>query len=408
MNKKILIFSALGRWGMGKGKGAPSLHATLKGYSDAGWEVVFITGGENASETAGSGSPPTAEIPGLKVVRTVSWPLYFSCANRYLSFLASKIGWLVFILSSFIMGVIIVRRFKPDLCYGYEVHGVPAAYLVARLFGLPCVSRFQGTVVPVRVSLFRLLVVYSEHFLACKLPIDLVIMADDGTHGDQVLANLGVLPDRTVFWMNGVEKDRFRAGSETTDVRKMFDLPDAAHVLLTMCRLAGWKRIDRGIRAMPAILDRLPDTYYLVVGGGAMRETWEKLAEELGVKHRVVFAGAVKRENLPNYVVETDVFMSLNDLSNVGNPLLEAMSAGKCVVAVDVGDTNKVVQDGVTGVLVKPDNIDSLPDVLAGLLEDKANRERLGKAAAAYAETHFLTWPQRMAKEVETIESRFR
>ncbi|MDP7421428.1 MAG: hypothetical protein QGH40_06100, partial [bacterium] len=271
MNKKILIFSALGRWGMGKGKGAPSLHATLKGYSDAGWEVVFITGGENASETAGSGSPPTAEIPGLKVVRTVSWPLYFSCANRYLSFLASKIGWLVFIVYSFIKGALIARRFKPDLCYGYEVHGVPAAYLVARLFGVPCVSRFQGTVVPPEASLFRLLVVYSEHFLACKLPIDLVIMADDGTQGDQVLKNLGVSADRTVFWMNGVEKDRFRAVSGTMNVREMYNIPEDAHILLTMCRLAGWKRIDRGIRAMPAVLERFPDTYYLVVGDGAMR-----------------------------------------------------------------------------------------------------------------------------------------
>src|SRR5439155_16371903 len=132
------------------------------------------------------------------------------------------------------------------------------------------------------------------------------------------------------------------------------------------------------------------------------------LARRLGVADGGRFAGAVPQRAVAGYMHASDVFLAVADLSNVGNPLLEAMACGMCVVAVDAGDTRKLIVDNVTGRLVdssqrsgfvKPLE-ERLADLLVALAADAAGRTRLGAAASAYAREHFRTWAQRMAEEV--------
>ena len=113
------------------------------------------------------------------------------------------------------------------------------------------------------------------------------------------------------------------------------------------------------------------------------------------------------------YMHAADVFLAVADLSNVGNPLLEAMACGMCVVAVDAGDTRDLIADGVTGRLVDSSQRsgiarpleERLADLLVALANDAPQRERLARAAGAYAREHFWTWDQRMAAEVEAVEA---
>jgi glycosyltransferase involved in cell wall biosynthesis len=109
----------------------------------------------------------------------------------------------------------------------------------------------------------------------------------------------------------------------------------------------------------------------------------------------------------------SDAFLAIADLSNVGNPLLEAMAAGCCIVAVDAGDTRDLIVDGRTGRLVdnsqrsgfvKPLE-ERLAELLVTLAGDPDQRRRLASAAAAYAQEHFWTWEQRMAAELEAVSA---
>jgi glycosyltransferase involved in cell wall biosynthesis len=108
-----------------------------------------------------------------------------------------------------------------------------------------------------------------------------------------------------------------------------------------------------------------------------------------------------------------DVFLAIADLSNVGNPLLEAMACGMCIVAVDAGDTRDLIIDNQTGRLVDSSNRsgiarpleDRLADLLVALSGDTPQRERLAQGAAAYAREHFWTWDQRMAAEVDAVSA---
>jgi glycosyltransferase involved in cell wall biosynthesis len=112
------------------------------------------------------------------------------------------------------------------------------------------------------------------------------------------------------------------------------------------------------------------------------------------------------------YMHASDVFLAIADLSNVGNPLLEAMACGICIAAVDAGDTRDLIVDGRTGRLVDSSNRsgiakpleDRLAELLVQLANDGAQRERLASAAATYAREHFWTWDERMAAEVAAVE----
>jgi glycosyltransferase involved in cell wall biosynthesis len=217
------------------------------------------------------------------------------------------------------------------------------------------------------------------------------------------------------FWRNGLDLDRLRppSAADRTAARGALALPDDAFVMLTASRLATWKRVDRAVRAMQKVCAWAPQALLLIVGDGEERPRLEALAHELGVSESVRFDGAVPQQDVLRYMHAADVFLAVADLSNVGNPLLEAMACGMCVVAVDAGDTRDLIVDERTGRLVdnsqrsgfvKPLE-ERLADLLVTLAGDPAQRQRLAAGAAAYASEHFWTWEQRMAAELEAVSA---
>lgn len=93
------------------------------------------------------------------------------------------------------------------------------------------------------------------------------------------------------------------------------------------------------------------------------------------------------------------------DYSNLGNPLLEAMLAGKCCVALDVGGTSKVMKHLETGNLININHLDSLSEVLIDLLKNQQLREYLGVNARNWALHNLESWAERLEKELREIDS---
>jgi glycosyltransferase involved in cell wall biosynthesis len=171
-----------------------------------------------------------------------------------------------------------------------------------------------------------------------------------------------------------------------------------------LSRLVWWKRVERGIEAMPSVLRTCPDTLLLIVGDGVERSRLERLANDLGLANYVRFTSAVSRQEIKSYLAAADIFLSLYTLSNVGNPLLEAMLAGKCIVTLATGDTARVVQHDETGVLLEEEDLSWLPEELIALLKNPARRADLGANAREYAHRHFLTWMERTSMEITEVE----
>lgn len=406
---RILMVSALEVWALSGQGGAPSLYKTLEGLSRRGHEVDFVTSriGANHHHGAPPQQPPSIpgvrfhlfDLPSLAEMR-LAMPSPVLYVDQKLRFAA------LFPLLAGRLAKRLDRQQRFDLLYGYEVHGVLALRQLERR-GRPLVTRFQGTVMHPylddRVAVAR----RYEEVLALKTRADLTIMTDDGTQGDEVLQRLNPASAGKVrFWRNGLDLDRSRAPSaeEAAAARTSLGLANDELVLVTAVRLARWKRIDRAIDAVAALKGQNVDARLLIVGDGEERANLEQQARSLGVTDRVVFVGGVPQEAVQQYLWAADIFLSLNELSNVGNPLLEAMRTGRCIVTLDEGDTRDLIRDDETGVLLPSGDPTTVANALASLALDPPRRTRLGEAARQFAEANFWSWQQRIDAEVDALE----
>lgn len=424
---RVLLICALDVWSLDQGKGAPTLERTLRAYGEAGHHVDAVLPdiganhfyrGRSVQHEAPETRPDipnvtfhTFHMPSLRDLPLPSLPDALGKIDQKVRF-AAAFPW----LAARHAERLIRSASQPyDVVYAYEAHAVLATRLLRRHgLRLPVVARYQGTVMYPALSDRALYYRRYEEALALKTPADMYIMTDDGTQGDDVLARLNpASKGRVRFWRNGLDLERLRPPTpeQRAAARRELALADGAFVMLTASRLATWKRVDRAIRALPKIRAWTPDALLAVVGDGEERARLQSLARTLGVEGHVRFVGAVPQSDVMRYMHACDVFLAIADLSNVGNPLLEAMSCGCCVVAVDAGDTRELIIDNKTGRLVDNSNRsgfvksleDRLADLLVTLAGDAPQRARLGAGAASYAGEHFWTWDERMAAEVEAV-----
>lgn len=236
------------------------------------------------------------------------------------------------------------------------------------------------------------------------LPTDLYIMTNDGTRGDRVAKWIKFPMERFRFWINGVDKDLRIPGFDRVAFKEKLGIPASAPVLLTLGRLSFWKRLDRTIKALPEVRAKVPECRLLIVGTGPLRSELEALAVSCGVSDAVIFTGPVEHDRIREYLNVCDVFVMVNDLTNMCNTLIEALTAGCCVVTRDVGATDELVAHGHNGIMLPPDHDGDLARVIIELLNNPAERKRLGETAHREAMQRFQTWSERMEMEVEHLK----
>ncbi|MFH8726090.1 glycosyltransferase family 4 protein [Streptomyces termitum] len=190
----------------------------------------------------------------------------------------------------------------------------------------------------------------------------------------------------------GVDEKTFHPGSGGDEVRARLGLTDRP-VVVCVSRLVPRKGQDTLIRALPAILRRVPDAVLLIVGGGPYEKDLRRLAAETGVAASVRFTGAVPWAELPAHYGAGDVFaMPCRtrrgglDVEGLGIVYLEASATGLPVVAGDSGGAPDAVLDGETGWVVRGESAEEAADRVATLLLDPALRTRMGERGRAWVE----------------------
>jgi glycosyltransferase involved in cell wall biosynthesis len=124
-----------------------------------------------------------------------------------------------------------------------------------------------------------------------------------------------------------------------------------------------------------------------IAGGGRERENLERQAAELGIADRVQLLG--HRDDVPDLQAAADVYAMPSYWEGMPLAVLEAMLAGKAIVASRVGGIPEVIRDGETGLLVPAGDAPALAQSLRRLLDDERLRSRLGAAARARGDAEF-------------------
>jgi L-malate glycosyltransferase len=188
---------------------------------------------------------------------------------------------------------------------------------------------------------------------------------------------------RVVYVPNGVDTARFAA--PVSDGVPGFTRRPGEMVIGTVAPLRPEKNIGRLLRVFAML--KFPHPLRLIIAGdGGQRLSLERLAAELGIADRVIFAGQV----VPEVVLGTfDIFALSSDTEQMPNALLEAMAASRAVAAVNVGDVKKIVCEDNREFIVDRDDTGAFAEALTRLLCDPERRQSLGSANRRRVLTEF-------------------
>lgn len=143
----------------------------------------------------------------------------------------------------------------------------------------------------------------------------------------------------------------------------------------TISRLSPEKGVHFLIRGFKMFLNKA-DARLLIVGDGTERQALEKLAEDLGIKDKITFAGW--QDNPFKYLRKMDVFVLPSLWEGFSNVILEAMACRVPVVASDsTGGIREAIEDGISGIIAKPRSPMSISESICELLTDTEKRNRI-------------------------------
>lgn len=266
-------------------------------------------------------------------------------------------------------------RYQPDIVHTHLIHADLYGQLAARVVGVPGVSSVHSA-----HEFYRRQPYCSAARLAGHLARRIIAISDHVAH---VLAEARVVPWSRIRVVHyGIDSEGWSvADDDVAQERRSLGVAPGNIVVGIASRLVCGKGHEVLLRAFAKAARREVGLQLLIAGDGPNRPQVEAVARSEGISDRVSFLGY--RDRMERFMAACDivVFPTQPELGEgFGLAALEAMAAGKPVVATRVASLPEVVADGVSGVLVEPGDIDGLGDALVRLAVDDRLRSRLGEA----------------------------
>jgi len=201
---------------------------------------------------------------------------------------------------------------------------------------------------------------------------------------------VGVPEDKMVIVPNGVDLEEYKQLPVGDLFRKRLNIRDNEKVLLTIGRLEKIKGFQYLIRALPSIIKEVGSTKLIIAGpefnyGAKLR----KLVKEAKVKENVIFYGPINGKEKFEAFSAADVVAVPSLYEGFGMLLLEAMAAGKPIVATNTGAAPEIIQNGKNGILANPGDVEDLAGNVIKLLSDDQLMSMIcqesGKTAEAFS-----------------------
>jgi glycogen synthase len=283
-------------------------------------------------------------------------------------------------------GVELGDRYEFDLVHGHDWLVAAACDHLARRFDAPLVTtihatehgRHQGWVDTHPQSYIhgveRWIANRSDRVIACSYYMR-----------EQIADIFGVEEERVTVIPNGIDPGDLQPhnGAELSHLRSEFAAADERLVLL-VGRLVYEKGFQIALEAMPALIERLPDTRFLVAGSGTHEAELRRQAADLGLGDHGTFLGWIGDDVLHSLYRIADVCVVPSIYEPFGLVALEAMASGCPCIVADTGGLREVVPDDEVGLRFQGGDPDELVDVTARVLSDS----ELGDSLVAEALDH--------------------
>lgn len=208
-------------------------------------------------------------------------------------------------------------------------------------------------------------------------------------------------PDQHITIYSGIELDLFlsiRDRLSVDEAKRRAGIPPDAPVVGKIARLFPLKGHEQFMAVAAEIARQMPETYFLLVGDGPLREHLRAEANRLGIGDRLVMVGRVPPETVPEYIQAMDVVVHTSLREGIARVLPQAGAVGKPVVTFALDGAPEVIRDGVSGYLLPALDTNQVAERTIELLRDPERRRAFGEAGRAFATEHFSV--ERMVERI--------
>jgi len=349
-----------------------------EGLVELGTEVHVLTRG-------GEESPAEEEVAGVHVHR-VREPTRPAELNEF-------VAWVERMNSDMLAaGVELGDRLDFDVVHGHDWLVANACDHLAKRFGAPLITtihateygRHQGWVNKHPQTYIhgveRWITNRSNRVLACSTFMR-----------EQIVDVFGVDTDRVEVIPNGIDPKDLQPQNEEElrGLRAEFAEPEQSLVLL-VGRLVYEKGFQIALEALPAIIERLPDTRFVVAGSGTHEQELRRQAEELGLMKHGTFVGWIGDDVLHSLYCIADVCVVPSIYEPFGLVALEAMASSCPCIVADTGGLREVVPHDEVGLRFRARDPESLAEMTVRMLDDAGLCRRL--TAEAFEHLRRFDW----------------
>jgi len=190
-----------------------------------------------------------------------------------------------------------------------------------------------------------------------------------------------------------LDLDAFRLERDSTVMRSTFGVSPSSRCFGVLGMLLPWKGHTVFLEAAKRVLETVPDTLAFVIGAAPPRgkpyeQELRALAQNLGIADRVIFTGF--RPDVPEVLQLLDVVAHTSIAPEpFGRVIVEAMAMKRPVIATGPGGPTEIIDDGRTGFLVAPGDVEALADRLITLLTNPSLAEKIAEAGCSEVRKRF-------------------
>ncbi|KAI9085395.1 hypothetical protein K1719_032651 [Acacia pycnantha] len=272
-----------------------------------------------------------------------------------------------------------VARFKPDIIHasspGIMVFG---ALVIAKILCVPLVMSYH-THVPVYIPRYTFSWLVKPMWMIIKFlhgMADLTLVPSAAIGKDLEEAKAAAA-NKIRLWSKGVDSESFHPKFRSHEMRLRLSNGEPEKPLIIHVGRLG---VEKSLDFLKSVMDRLPEARIAFIGDGPYREELEKMFEGMPA----VFTGMLGGEELSQAYASGDVFVMPSESETLGLVVLESMSSGVPVVGARAGGIPDIIpddQEGKTGYLYTPGDLEDFLSKLKPLLHNRELRETMGKAA---------------------------
>ena len=303
---------------------------------------------------------------------------------------------------------------KPSFIYQrYGLNNYTGAYLAKKL-NIPFVLEYNGSEI------------WMSHHWGKPLHYESVAQAIETANfqsADLIIGNAesmidelvsyGVEKDKICIIPNGVDASRFTPELDGTAIRSKLGFAQDDIVVSFIGTFGPWHGAEVLAQTISKVCAHNPHVRYLYIGGGGSYEQVKEIVKSSGYEDRVMMIGFVPQLEAPSYLAACDILVSPQIPNPDGTPffgsptkLFEYMAMGKAIVASNLDQMGRILQDNNTALLSIPGNVESLSNAIVQLAADSDLRSMLGANAREEVVKKY-TWDRHVQIILDKLAERF-